>query len=259
MNTIELTSSSRGGYRAALVVATGAQECCALTSIGAGYMNRLVVACSFTVFGALAFSAFGCSPVNVGDPCIPEAEFAATSGAAIEDDLSIDVNSVQCETRVCLIHYFKGRVSCPYGNAGRGGQDTGGAKCREVPGKRNYFTIDGTDGGTLCCPQIGNLDEKPINLPVDAQCKGRQAKDAVYCSCRCDVPDDPEIDKGQVQLCKCPSGFSCVPLCDQKHGNCGVVPKGKWGSYCVKDGKLGAQYDPEKSAAILCGGDLPHP
>src|SRR6478609_6760484 len=116
MNTIELTSSIRGGYRAASS-SRSARGCpsfdgyapAPLTSIGAGYMNRLVVACSFTVFGALAFGAFGCSPVNVGDPCIPEAEFAGTSGGAQQGDLSIDVNSVQCETRVCLIHYFKGR------------------------------------------------------------------------------------------------------------------------------------------------------
>jgi hypothetical protein len=220
-------------------------------------MNRLVVACSLTaVIGALAFHANGCAPVNVGDPCIPEAEFNPASGAAVPNDLSIDVNSVQCETRVCLIHYFKGRVSCPFGNGNRGGQASLGQKCQQVGEKRGYFTLGGASGGTLCCPVLGDLDEKPINLAVEAQCKGRQAKDAVYCSCRCDVPDDPEIDKAQVQLCKCPSGYACVPLCDQKHGNCGVVPKGKWGSYCVKEGKLGSTYDPEKSAEVLCGGDL---
>ena len=217
-------------------------------------MNRLFVACSLTaVLGAFAF---GCAPVNVGDPCIPEAEFQSNSGGAVASDLNIDVNSVQCETRVCLVHYFKGRVSCPYGNANKSGQ-TG--KCRQVGEKRGYYTIDGIDiksGGVLCCPQLGDVEEKPITLPVEAQCKGRQAKDAVYCSCRCDVPDDPEIDKNQVQLCKCPSGYECKPLCDQKNGNCGVVPKGKWGSYCVKEGKLGSTYDPEKSADALCGGDL---
>jgi hypothetical protein len=220
-------------------------------------MNRLVVACSLTaVVGALAF---GCSPVNVGDPCVPEAEFNTASGAAVPSDLGIDVNSVQCETRVCLIHYFKGRVSCPYGNGLKGGQATAGAKCRQVGDKRNYFTINGENGGALCCPQLGDIDEKPINLPVEAQCKSRPAKDAVYCSCRCDVPDDPEIDKNQVQLCKCPSGYACVPLCDQKHGNCGVVPKGKWGSYCVKEGKNGSQYNPEADETTKCGGALTPP
>ncbi len=219
-------------------------------------MNRLVAA---LITGVLGSVAFGCSPVAVGDPCIPESEFQTKGGGASNpDDLTIDVNSVQCETRVCLQHYFKGRVSCPYGNGANALKQVG-KKCIQVSAdKRNYFTIDGAPGGELCCPIIGDLDQQPITNPVPAQCTGRQAKDAVYCSCRCDVPNDPDIDRAQVQLCKCPSGFSCQPLCDATHGNCGVVPKGKWGSYCVKDGKLGASFAPEQADAV-CGADLSPP
>ena len=216
-------------------------------------MNRLVagsIGCFVFVLGAFTF---GCAPSGVGDPCIPEIEFASNSGSAQALDLSIDVNSVQCDTRVCLQHYFQGRVSCPFGNHNVSGQ-TG--KCAQVGDRRGYYTIGGQDNGTLCCPVIGDVDQKPIANPVQAQCSGRQAKDAVYCSCRCDVPSDPDIDRGQVTLCKCGDGFACVPLCDATHGGCALLPKGKWGSYCVKQGKLGSDFDPEKSQAAVCGGDL---
>lgn len=215
-------------------------------------MNRLVAACLIGVFGALGM---GCAVTGVGDPCIPEDEFNKDYGQSVVDDLVIDVNSVQCETRVCLRHYFRGRVSCPFGNGAQGGQATEGAKCLAVAGKRGLYTLDGNATGTLCCPVLGDVSEKPVNRPVDAQCVERQAKDSVYCSCRCDVPDDPEIDRDKVTLCKCPTGYSCKALCDKQNGNCGLVPKGKWGSYCVKDGPSGSGFN-QGQAESICRTDL---
>ena len=50
---------------------------------------------------------------------------------------------------------------------------------------------------------------------------------------------------------------------DQTHGNCSIVPKGKWGSYCVKDNANGTgvarAQDPSAQAAVLCGAGLPAP
>jgi len=215
-------------------------------------MNRLVAACFIGVFGALGM---GCAVTGVGDPCIPEDEFNPTYGQSVADDLVIDVNSVQCETRVCLRHYFRGRVSCPFGNGAIGGQ-TG--KCQAVEKKRGLYTLDGTQNGTLCCPILGDVEEKAVTRPVDAQCNERKANDSVYCSCRCDVPDDPDIDREKVTLCKCPTGFTCKPLCDRTHGNCSLVPKGKWGSYCVKDGPNGSGFN-EQQADSVCRTDLPRP
>ncbi len=241
-------------------------------------MNRLLAACVVTVFGALSF---GCAVTGVGDPCIPEDEFAPNSGQSVIDELVIDVNSVQCETRVCLRHYFRGRVSCPFGNGALPGQGLGAtcgpsgdcpagslcsgktadspgtcfAPCKQVPGRRNLFTLEGSFPGTLCCPVLGDLNQKPVQKIVEGQCTNRQAKDSVYCSCRCDVPEDPEIDRSQVSLCECPTGFSCKPLCDKVNGNCGPLPKGKWGSYCVKDGPTGANFNPAQAEAT-CGAEL---
>lgn len=229
-------------------------------------MKRLVFVC---IAGVLGSFSFGCSPVAVGDPCTPEGEFSNTSGAANPTDLTIDVNSVQCETRVCLQHYFSGRVSCPFGNGNVAGQ-TG--KCRQVGDRRGWYTIDGSSTGKLCCPVPGDPAETPIKNPVPAQCSSRPAAESVYCSCRCDIPDPSTIpgatdddrkalDRNNVQLCKCPTGYACKPLCDATNGNCSIVPKGKWGSYCVKDGKNGSGYDPNdvSGAAVKCGQPLPPP
>lgn len=214
-------------------------------------MNRLLAACVIGVFGALGM---GCAVTGVGDPCTPEDEFNPKFGQSVVEDLVIDVNSVQCETRVCLRHYFRGRVTCPYGNAKRG-QAVEGAVCKQVPNKRGLYTLDGTATGELCCPVLGDISQKPVNETVNAQCVERQAKDSVYCSCRCDVPDDPDIDRSKVSLCSCPTGFSCKPLCDQRNGNCSLVPKGKWGSYCVKDGAAGSGFNPAQAEAT-CRTDL---
>lgn len=221
-------------------------------------MNRLVAACCLAVVGVFGALGTGCAVSGVGDPCIPEREFNKDFGQLTLDELVIDVNSVQCETRVCLAHYFRGRVSCPFGNGGRGGQQTEGAKCRAVEGHRGLYTLEGTKEGTLCCPVLGDVAEKPTNLPVDAQCSERQPKDAVYCSCRCDVPNDPDIDRSKVTLCECPEGYACKPLCNQTTGNCSLVPKGKWGSYCVRDDKKGVGFNPAQAEAA-CGPDRPRP
>jgi hypothetical protein len=211
-------------------------------------MNRLLAAC---VVGALGALSFGCAVTGVGDPCTPEDEFNPKFSQSVPEDLVIDVNSVQCETRVCLRHYFRGRVTCPFGNQQRG--QTGA--CKQVPNKRGLYTLDGTATGELCCPVLGDITQKPVSEKVDPQCVERQAKDAVYCSCRCDVPDDPDIDRSKVTLCSCPTGFTCKALCDQKNGNCSLVPKGKWGSYCVKDGASGSQFNPAQAEAV-CRTDL---
>ena len=216
-------------------------------------MNRLLGACLIAVFGALGT---GCAVSGGGDPCIPEDEFNPKFSQSVGEDLVIDVNSVQCETRVCLRHYFRGRVSCPFGNAARG-QQVAGSTCKQVPGRRGLYTLTGEwtgDAATLCCPVLGDIEQKPVNEKVDPQCEGRKADKAVYCSCRCGVPDDPDIDKSKVSLCDCPTGYSCKPLCDQRNGNCSLVPKGKWGSYCVKEGAAGANFNPAQFDA-QCGPD----
>lgn len=105
----------------------------------------------------------------------------------------------------------------------------------------------------MCCPEIGSVANAPVAKPIQAQCSGRRANDAVYCTCRCDAPNDLDIDRAQ--LCSCPDGYACVDVCSQSGGACELLPKGKLGSYCVKVGS-GTQVNSPEQAAAACGAPL---
>ncbi|GAC1352753.1 MAG: hypothetical protein NVS3B20_13480 [Polyangiales bacterium] len=224
--------------------------------------------------------ALGCETSAVGDPCTPEKELDPAFNQFDPSEYGTELNSPQCETRVCLRHYFKGRVTCPYGNGAKVPSDPS-ARCVPVAGKMGLFVYAKADGTPLsstafCCPIPGDIEQRAIQKPVDPQCRDRPAKDAVYCSCRCDVPDDPDIDRSQINLCACPTGFSCTPLCGiygkkpdgspNVIGNCTTIqPKGLWGSYCVKDkekdfpGKENSQGAFVDQQAARCGFPLTPP
>jgi hypothetical protein len=116
-----------------------------------------------------------CQDIGVGDPCIPELEYEPGFGGFSKDEVSVESRSFQCETRLCLVNKFQGRVSCPYG------QDDLG-QCKSPDGDAEI--------AVLVPPQL-------VSRPPSA---------AVYCSCRCDGPtsDSP--------YCECPRGFTCADL-----------------------------------------------
>ncbi len=60
-------------------------------------------------------AAVGCAPGGVGDPCVPEDEYTATFSGFGSAEANVESRSFQCETRVCIVNHFQGRVSCPYG------------------------------------------------------------------------------------------------------------------------------------------------
>ena len=56
-----------------------------------------------------------CQSGGVGDPCIAEDEYQSQfPGYGIAESF-VESRSFQCETRVCMVNHFQGRVSCPYG------------------------------------------------------------------------------------------------------------------------------------------------
>lgn len=176
-------------------------------------MNRTFRIFSFVSGIALAGLLAGCQPGGVGDPCTPEDEYQTDfSGFSIEE-VNVESRSFQCETRICLVNHFQGRVSCPYGN------DASTINLQKVPPEKpGDCRIPGSDEliGTAAAP-----------VAVDPQIYKRQAADAVYCSCRCDGPD------AKARYCECPSGFACVKLVDK-------LPLGKGGqlagNYCIREG-----------------------
>jgi hypothetical protein len=164
---------------------------------------------------AIGVSQLGleCGGGGVGDPCIPEDEYRTSFQGFGETEVNVESRSFQCETRVCLVANFRGRVSCPYGQAalesdpGVVDPAIGQAQCR-IPGTK------GTNANEL------------ISVPVEAQLIERRPDDAVYCSCRCDGADS------NARYCECPSGFECRELIQ----DLGLGSEQLAGSYCIREG-----------------------
>jgi hypothetical protein len=159
-----------------------------------------------------------CEAGGVGDPCIPEDEYKKNFSGYAETEVNVESRSFQCETRVCLVANFRGRVSCPYGQADNMMVDAMG-----VPEVDQNLTEDQR------CYLPGTRQAQPnqITVPVRPQLIARPPEKAVYCSCRCDGPDR------NVQYCECPSGYVCQKLVDA-YGTSGGAQLA--GSYCIKDG-----------------------
>ena len=76
-------------------------------------LRKAVVLSAF--LSPLALFAQGCQSGGVGDPCIPEDEYLPNFGGFAASEVNIESRSFQCETRVCLVNHFRGRVTCPLG------------------------------------------------------------------------------------------------------------------------------------------------
>lgn len=154
--------------------------------------------------------ALACQSGGVGDPCIPEDEYRPDFAGFAETEANAESRSFQCETRVCLVNHFRGRVSCPYG--------------QNVPGQED---VDGVDHSERCRIP-GGSDTDLVTVPVQPQLLARRPEDAVYCSCRCGGKDK------NARYCQCPSGFSCQELIP----DFGFGGEQLSGSYCVRSGTV---------------------
>jgi hypothetical protein len=154
-------------------------------------------------------------PGNVGATCVPENEFSPTFPFFSQDETTIDSGSPRCESGVCLVANFRGRVSCPYGQRAAGAEPGDASKVEPTlgPDERCYL------------PGASHDAANEITVPVDPQFVGRPPQDTVYCSCRCDGP------AGSGPFCQCPDGFACTHLVDER----GEGSDQRFaGSYCVK-------------------------
>jgi hypothetical protein len=179
---------------------------------------------NFTFFAGLALalaSSLACESGGVGDPCTPEDEFFDTFSGFSLGEVNVESRSFQCETRVCLVNKFQGRVSCPYGTNGTPPDPAANLPHNlpcEVPGIGGY-----------------------VSVPVDPQLQARSPDVAVYCSCRCDG-DDPNA-----RYCECPSGFECKEIVQNRGGNTGQTQLA--GSYCVRNG---SDVEPSEVSRTRC-------
>jgi hypothetical protein len=195
----------------------------------------------------------GCSSGGgVGDPCVPEQEYQTCFAGFSIDSVDTETKSFQCQTRVCLVNHFQGRVSCPYGqNAGTEDLYMGGAAtavCPDNPGATGGPQYSSPTGSTPFSPctipggnaVLGSGSSNTLNLPatltqvqvpVLPQIVARNTAAAVYCSCRCEN-EEGQTNDGAV-YCSCPDGFTCTQLVSSVGG---TLNAGLSGAYCIKSG-----------------------
>lgn len=159
-----------------------------------------------------------CQAGGVGDPCIPEDEYNKNFSGYQVTEVNVESRSFQCETRVCLVANFQGRVSCPYG------QPASSMVEKDKP----PLADPNTPAPDRCyLPGTKQDQSNLVAVPVSPQLVARPPDSAVYCSCRCSGPDP------NAQYCDCPSGYLCQKLVDA-YGTSGGAQLA--GSYCIKDG-----------------------
>jgi hypothetical protein len=212
----------------------------------------------FCMAATLATMLAGCPSGGVGDPCVPEDEYKENfSGFKVTEE-NIESRSFQCQTRICLVNHFQGRVSCPNGQGApvtcSGPNDnscTGGQTCTQsvVANPCTAQTECPVTGGYVCeggyckvfvcsTPDDPNRcyipgTQTPVAVPVCPQCSegsARDAADSVYCSCRCGVAEGEEEDPG-FNYCTCDKGFVCAEV----RKNVGLGDVLLTGKYCVKE------------------------
>jgi hypothetical protein len=73
----------------------------------------------FAATATIAALLSGCPASHVGDPCVPEDEYKEDFAGFKISEENIESRSFQCQTRICLVNHFQGRVSCPLGQIDR--------------------------------------------------------------------------------------------------------------------------------------------
>jgi len=175
--------------------------------------NLLLLLCALGGVGSVA-----CQSGGIGDPCIPEDEYKQDFPGYTATQVSVESRSFQCKSRVCLVAYFQGRVSCPYGQPD-GFENLEANKRCYIPGTKDEADPAGSVGAN--CTNC-------VNTTVNPQIIKRRPESAVYCSCRCSGDDS------NVRYCECPSGYTCENLVSSYgiEGGGGQLV----GGYCVKEG-----------------------
>ncbi|KYF51038.1 hypothetical protein BE08_39195 [Sorangium cellulosum] len=118
---------------------------------------------------AMASLPSACESGGVGDPCLPEDEYDPQFAGFKVTEENIESRSFQCQTRICLVNHFQGRVSCPRG--------------QEAPP-----TCKPGEGGCEDCKPSGTY--APDCDPAKPEQCLSGVCDAAGSFCRCDGPED---------------------------------------------------------------------
>jgi hypothetical protein len=132
-------------------------------------MIRSILSGLFGLFSVIAVGILpsACESGGVGDPCLPEDEYSPQFAGFKVTEENIESRSFQCQTRICLVNHFQGRVSCPLG--------------QPAPAPCN-----GPDD-TASCGADGQCVQAAVYAPdckSDADCGGRTCNlQGKFCEC----------------------------------------------------------------------------
>jgi len=189
-------------------------------------MTRSIVS---GLLGLLSVIAIGtipsaCQSGGVGDPCTPEDEYDSQFAGFKVTEENIESRSFQCETRICLVNHFQGRVSCPMGQFEPASCDKEGEACpdgrtckRAQVLSRNC--VDDTDcggfgntcdGGVCRCESISDCTGAGLTcLCEDDSCNKKQCGALVCASEGCQQPQGDGVDPATNKDKNC-----CIPGTD---------------------------------------------
>jgi len=144
----------------------------------------------------------------LGAACLPEVESDPTMSGFVTPEVAIETGSASCDSGLCVVNHFQGRVSCPFGQG----------------------EADNTPDQACFVP----YSDEAVTVPVRSQLTHRTAKQVATCSCQCAGPGDGPF-------CTCPSSMECLPLIAET----GLPSSDAMaGSYCVR---RSTEYNPADS------------
>jgi hypothetical protein len=155
----------------------------------------------------------------LGSVCVPSAEADASFSGFHTDEVSVDFGSPACESGICVVQQFQGRVSCPLGRP-----------------------VLGNDRSCLV-PDTTSL----VIVGVPPQLVARPPSLGSTCSCRCAGP-------GTGPFCDCPEGLECRALIDAL----GLPGDEQAGSYCVPPASPFSTVETCLDNLEVCRGDRPY-
>jgi hypothetical protein len=147
---------------------------------------------------AIGFFPASCQTGGIGDPCTPEDEYLGTFAGFKVTQENIESRSFQCESRICLVAHFQGRVSCPAGQPIK-------TPCRED----SECTGEGE-----ACRESATFAPSCTNETAEQDCaslSGACNKEG-FCECSDDTCPEGYFCDGDSKQCKL---FVC-----HKEGNC---------------------------------------
>jgi hypothetical protein len=206
-------------------------------------MTRSILTGLFAVVSvtALGLLPSACQSSGIGDPCTPEDEYNPLFGGFKVTEDNIESRSFQCESRICLVNHFQGRVSCPLGQpapkACKGTGDTScanGGTCTEAATYAPYcddktpcpdgFTCqklnkDANQQGNFCACDPGADKCPTTNGGYTCDAASKQCKSYV-----CHTPGDcqdpnAKADANKGKSC-CVPGDASKPIASAVCGQC---------------------------------------